>query len=65
MLNYDGPKAVVGAREFGHYVSREHQQRNEDKDDPLLDHTQRPKDVGLPSTRLLNHCEMIGPHGMQ
>jgi hypothetical protein len=61
----DGPKAKIGTREFRHDVDREREQRNEDQDNPLPNNTQCPKDVGLPSTRLLNHHETIWTHRMQ
>jgi hypothetical protein len=65
MLNYDGAEALVGTSEVSHYAGGEREQRNKDEDNPPLDYTQLPKDVGLPSTRLLNHCEVIWMHGMQ
>ena len=65
MLNYDGVKVLVGAHELCHDISGEREQGDEDEDNPLLNGTQGPKDVGLPRTRLLNCRKVIWMHGMK
>jgi hypothetical protein len=64
MLNHDGAEVLVGTRELRQNMGREREQRNKDEDNPLLDDTQRPKDVGLLSTHLLNHRKVIWMKGM-
>jgi hypothetical protein len=61
----NGTKALVGAREFRHYIGGQREQRDKDEDIPLLDYTKRSKDVRLTGTRLLHYGKVIETHEMQ
>ena len=65
MLYGDGAKIFIGAPKFRHDIGGKWEQRNKNKNDSLLDDTERLEDVSLAGTGLLNHGEVIWTQGME
>ncbi len=64
MLNDNCTKTGVGALELQHYIGGQREQWYEYQNDVVLHHAERPKDMRLTGTHLLNYSKMIGKHGM-
>ena len=61
----DGAKLLIGAREFRHDICGKCEQRDENKNDSLLDDTNCSEDVSLASACSLNDGKVIRAHGME
>ena len=65
MLDRDSAKTLVGASEFGHHISRESEEWDDNEFNPPLHHAKRSKDVHFTGTCSLNYSKIIRMHRMK